>query len=53
MMMHRFLLVLTAITVLPSLTGCSAGPRPPRISGGGATFVDPIMQKWSAEYLSA
>ena len=25
----------------------------PRISAGGATFVDPIMQKWSGEYKKA
>lgn len=25
----------------------------PRISGGGATFVDPLMQKWSGEYKNA
>jgi len=31
--------------------GCgSAGGRAARVSAGGATFVDPIMQKWSGEY---
>jgi phosphate transport system substrate-binding protein len=35
--------------------GSSNGPggTAVRISGGGATFVDPIMQKWSAEYKTA
>ncbi|HKA06134.1 MAG TPA: phosphate ABC transporter substrate-binding protein PstS [Gemmataceae bacterium] len=35
--------------------GPSSGPAGTavRISGGGATFVDPIMQKWSAEYKTA
>jgi phosphate transport system substrate-binding protein len=31
------------------LAGCD-GKKAERLSGGGATFVDPIMQKWSAEY---
>jgi len=31
----------------------SCGPFPPRITAGGATFVDPIMQKWAGEYRSA
>lgn len=44
--------------LLPFVLGCpgdkggSGGPAP-RVSAGGATFVDPIMQKWSAEYKAA
>jgi phosphate transport system substrate-binding protein len=34
---------------LAALAGCG-GPPAPRVSGGGATFVNPIMQKWSGEY---
>jgi phosphate transport system substrate-binding protein len=30
-----------------SVAGCGGGDR---LSGGGATFVDPIVQKWAAEY---
>ncbi|MCE9532210.1 MAG: phosphate ABC transporter substrate-binding protein PstS [Planctomycetes bacterium] len=30
--------------------GCGGGQGVKRINGGGATFVDPIMQKWSAVY---
>jgi phosphate transport system substrate-binding protein len=37
------LLPLTAV-----LLGLGCGDN--RLSGGGATFVDPIMQKWSAEF---
>jgi phosphate transport system substrate-binding protein len=32
--------------------GCG-GKSGPRINAGGATFVDPIMQKWSGEYRAA
>ena len=31
----------------------AAGKSGPRINAGGATFVDPIMQKWSGEYRTA
>jgi len=37
-----------ALLLAISCCGCSKGPK--RINGGGATFVDPIMQKWSAVY---
>lgn len=46
-----FVFLVGAITVL---NGCSCTPpggkEATRVSGGGATFVDPIMQKWSQEY---
>jgi phosphate transport system substrate-binding protein len=36
---------------LPLAAGCSGGSsRAPRITAGGATFVNPIIQKWSGEY---
>ncbi len=35
-----------------SESGSSGGPAP-RISAGGATFVDPFMQKWSGDYKTA
>jgi phosphate transport system substrate-binding protein len=42
-------LVVTLLTI-----GCSGKTGGSiRLSGGGATFVDPIMQKWSAEYAAA
>lgn len=34
--------------VVFGLTGCGKDVK--RINGGGATFVDPIMQKWSSVY---
>jgi phosphate transport system substrate-binding protein len=33
--------------------GGPSGGSATRLNGGGATFVDPIMQKWSAEYKKA
>jgi phosphate transport system substrate-binding protein len=54
--MRRLVLPLTAIApfVIALLAvGCDGGKKGERLSGGGATFVDPIMQKWSAEYKSA
>jgi phosphate transport system substrate-binding protein len=38
--------------VIPFAAGCG-GKSGPRINAGGATFVDPIMQKWSGEYRTA
>src|SRR5262249_33694413 len=38
---------------LPLVVGCSKSNSAPRINAGGATFVDPIMQKWSGEYKRA
>jgi phosphate transport system substrate-binding protein len=38
---------------LMACLGCPSGPAPVRIQAGGATFVNPIMQKWSAEYNKA
>lgn len=46
-------IVVAALAGTVALTGCNRGGgagAAPRISGGGATFVDPIMQKWSTEY---
>jgi len=42
-----FLLAATALTA-----GCD-GKKAERLSGGGSSFVDPIMQKWSDEYKKA
>jgi phosphate transport system substrate-binding protein len=49
--MRAFHLLLPALSVLV-LAGCG-GKSGPRINAGGATFVDPIMQKWSGEYRAA
>ncbi|MBA4188644.1 MAG: phosphate ABC transporter substrate-binding protein PstS [Planctomycetaceae bacterium] len=52
----RFSLVGLLLAALPFAAGigCSKSESAsPRISAGGATFVDPIMQKWSAEYKKA
>jgi len=50
--MRAFRFLLPA-TFAIALTGCGAGKSGPRINAGGATFVDPIMQKWSGEYRQA
>jgi phosphate transport system substrate-binding protein len=37
----------------PNSTGTSGGPPPggvSRLNGSGATFIDPMMQKWAGEY---
>jgi phosphate transport system substrate-binding protein len=35
----------------PLLSGCGGGSSAtPRINAGGATFINPMMQKWSGEY---
>src|SRR5262245_21060650 len=36
--------------LLPAIVGCNGGARAPRINAGGATFINPIMQKWAGEY---
>lgn len=57
-------LALLPLAAIVPLVGCgdgkskdTAGPdaagNPTRLSGGGATFIDPIMQTWSAEYKTA
>lgn len=46
----RLLLPVGLSVALAFVAGCSGGSAAPRISAGGATFVDPIMQKWSGEY---
>jgi len=48
-------LISLPLTVGVGCGGCSKSGSgvSPRISAGGATFVDPIMQKWSAEYNTA
>jgi phosphate transport system substrate-binding protein len=43
--------VALAALVLAASAGCSKSG--PRIHAGGATFVNPIMQKWSGEYRRA
>ncbi len=35
---------------LAAVVLCGGCSRPPRITAGGATFIDPIMQRWAAEY---
>jgi phosphate transport system substrate-binding protein len=44
--------VLGLIALAPLSAGCSKS-NAPRVNAGGATFVDPIMQRWSAEYKKA
>ena len=39
-----------AFVTLSLAIGCGSRSSAPRISAGGATFVNPIMQKWSGEY---
>src|SRR5262245_2150516 len=42
-------LLLFGLPIMSGCGGCSKSSAP-RISAGGATFVNPIMQKWSGEY---
>jgi phosphate ABC transporter phosphate-binding protein len=43
----RILPVLMVGLVLAGVSGCSSKPR---LTGGGSSFVDPMMQAWAAEY---
>jgi phosphate transport system substrate-binding protein len=45
---HRHLVLLSSLLLLAA-TGC-AGQREPEIHGGGSSFVNPIMTKWSGVY---
>jgi phosphate transport system substrate-binding protein len=47
------LTLLAPFAVALLTVGCGGDKKGERLSGGGATFVDPIMQKWSAEYKAA
>jgi phosphate transport system substrate-binding protein len=38
--------------LVPLVVGCD-GKKGERLSGGGSSFVDPILQKWSSEYNKA
>jgi phosphate transport system substrate-binding protein len=48
-----FGVMVLALPLMAGCGGCGKTPNAPRISAGGATFVDPIMQKWSGEYKKA
>jgi phosphate transport system substrate-binding protein len=50
--MRQSTLALVPLAAALLTTGCGER-KSERLSGGGATFVDPIMQKWSAEYKAA
>lgn len=39
-----------SVGALVLVAGCTGNSAAPRISAGGATFVNPLMQKWSGEY---
>jgi phosphate transport system substrate-binding protein len=47
--------VATFVLALPLVVGCGGCSKSgtPRVSAGGATFPDPIMQKWAGEYKNA
>src|SRR3954451_21145963 len=47
--MRRLYPALVPVAAVLLATGCGERKHE-RLSGGGATFVDPVMQKWSAEY---
>lgn len=40
------------VGLMPLLPACRSGetPQAQRLHAGGATFIDPLMQKWAAEY---
>jgi phosphate transport system substrate-binding protein len=46
--LHAFGLLTLALVV--GVGGCGSSKSLPRINAGGATFVDPLMQKWASEY---
>ena len=50
--MRRIVALAFLVLTLALTGGCGGcgGQPAPRISGGGATFVNPIMQKWSGDY---
>ena len=50
--MRRLSFVLFPIALAVAVGGCGGGGSGsvPRVSAGGATFVDPLMQKWAGEY---
>jgi phosphate ABC transporter phosphate-binding protein len=48
--LFAFGLIILALPVVGGCSGCGKSAGAPRVSAGGATFVDPIMQKWSGEY---
>jgi phosphate transport system substrate-binding protein len=54
MRIRHLLMLGLFVSSLPLFTGCSGGKNgsseAPRINAGGATFVEPIMQKWSGVY---
>jgi phosphate transport system substrate-binding protein len=49
-MCKRSWAVFAPILAIVCAGGCKSSARAPRITAGGATFVNPIMQKWSGEY---
>lgn len=52
----RYLALGLLAVAFPLALGCGkSNPSgdAPRVAGGGATFVDPIMQKWAGEYKAA
>jgi len=48
--MQRFVLTLASAALATVLVGCG-GERKPKLYGGGSSFVYPMLEKWSAEYL--
>ena len=46
--MHTRILLIAGLCTFP--LGCGSSSSNTRINAGGATFVDPIVQKWAAEY---
>lgn len=46
-------LVLAALGPVLAVCGGCSDKKNVRVSGGGSSFVDPIMQKWSSEYQTA
>lgn len=52
-MRHWNTLVLSFSAAAAALMGGCDSKRAERLSGGGSSFVDPILQKWSDEYKKA
>jgi len=50
MKLRSFLMSLVVAATAILALSCSGGGSKVRIQAGGATFINPIMQKWSGEY---
>lgn len=51
MLLRHLTIASVFLLAMSPLAGCGNGAtQAPRINAGGATFINPLMQKWSGEY---